>query len=186
VLIVARLYWIITAAVLAVAVHAAYMLLAPARAFERNVERIAGEAGRNAFFVIPPVEQNRLFPAFPSSDLFGACAFDVSTAKVALAAQMPKGLWTLTIYSGAGDVIYVLNDRQSGADSFTVTLSLAPSLIEMLQQAGSEDAGGTTGWDVQTAKPKGIAVLWVSIAEPELRPAWEAILRQSSCKAVAS
>ncbi len=182
----ARLYWIITAAVLAVAVHAAYMLLAPARAFERNVERIAGEAGRNAFFVIPPDEQNRLFPAFPSSDLFGACAFDVSAAKVALAAQLPKAMWTLTVYSGAGDVIYVLNDRQSGVDSFTVTLSLAPSLIEMLQQAGSEDAGGTTGWDVQTAKPKGIAVLWVSIAEPELRPAWEAILRQSSCKTVAS
>lgn len=181
----ARLYWIITAIVLAVAVHAAYMLLAPARAFNRNVERIAGEAGRNAFFVITPNEQNRLFPAFPSTDLFGACAFDVSTAKVALAAQMPRGLWTLTVYSGAGDVVYVLNDRQSGADSFTVTFSLAPSLIEMLQQAG-EDTGGTTGWEVQTPKPKGIAVLWVSIAEPELRPAWEAILRQSSCRTVAS
>jgi len=182
----ARLYWIITAAVLAVAVHAAYLLLAPARAFEHNVQQIAGETGRNAFFVIAPDDQNRLFPAYPSSDLFGACAFDVSTEKVALAARLPKGLWTLTVYSGGGDVIYVLNDRQAGADNFTVTFSLAPSLIEMLQQAGSDDTGGTTGWDVQTAKPKGIAVLWVSIAEAELRPAWEAILRQSSCKVVES
>jgi hypothetical protein len=65
-------------------------------------------------------------------------------------------------------------------------LSLAPSLIEVLQQAGSDDTGGTTGWDVQTAKPKGIAVLWVPIGEAELRPAWEAVLKQSSCKAVES
>lgn len=182
----ARVYWIITAAVLAVAIHTAYMLLAPARAFERNVQRVAGEVGRNAFFVIPPSEQNRLFPAYPSSDLFGACAFDVAAQKVALTAKLPKGLWTLTVYSGAGDVIYVLNDRQAGADSFTVTFALAPSLLEMLQQAGSDDTGGTTGWDVQTAQPKGIAVLWVPITEAELRPAWEAILRQSTCKVVES
>lgn len=182
----ARLYWIVTAAVLAVTIHAAYLLLAPARAFERNVQQIAGQAGRNAFFVIAPGEQNRLFPAYSSSDLFGACAFDVSQSKVALTAHMPKGMWTLTVYSGAGDVIYVLNDRQAGADDFTVTFSLAPSLIEMLQQAGIDDAGGTTGWDVQTAKPRGIAVLWVPIGEAERRPAWEAVLKQSSCKAVKS
>lgn len=181
----ARLYWIVTAAVLAVAIHLAYVLLAPARAFESNVQRIAGDAGRNAFFVVPPDEQRGMFPAYSSSDLFGACAFDVSAEKVALAAHMPKGRWTLTVYSASGDVIYVLNERQAGADSFTVTFSLAPSLVEMLL-AGGEDTGGTTGWDVQTAKPKGIAVLWVPIAEPELRPAWEAVLWQSSCKAVAS
>jgi hypothetical protein len=44
----ARLYWIITAAVLAVAVHAAYMLLAPARAFGAVCSRWPVK-GRNAF-----------------------------------------------------------------------------------------------------------------------------------------
>jgi uncharacterized membrane protein len=90
-------------------------------------------------------------------------------------------MWTLTIYSASGDTVYSLNDRQSGTNRFTVKLSLAPSLLEMLSQTGSEDLTGATGWEVETPEPTGLAVVWVPAQEKAMRRNLEQILEASRC-----
>ncbi len=178
----ARLYWILTSLVLAIAVHAAYVLVAPSYALHKSLDALVADRGVNRFFIVEARDQARLFPAFPPEDVFGACAFDVSAAKIALVANMPEGLWTLTVYSASGDVIYTLNDKQSGTAHFTVTLSLAPSLVEMINQTGNEEPVNTTGWDVQTNEPTGVAVFWIPLSEPAMRAGVVRTLAKTACQ----
>ena len=116
--------------------------------------------------------------------MFGACAFDVSNTKVDLAANLPEGMWTLTIYSGSGDVLYTLNDTQSGSRQFTVSLALAPSLFEMLSKTGSEEVIKITGLDVKTPEPAGLAVFWVPAREPAMRAGIIRELNRTVCRPV--
>jgi uncharacterized membrane protein len=164
-----KFYWFAAALFLAAGVHAAFVLAMPAFMLKRSIARISSETGPNAFFILPTDEQHRLFPAYPPLSVTGACAFDVSDGPVDFSADMPPGFWTLTIYSSSGDVIYALNDTQAGTGRFTVNLKKAPSLLEMLNQTGPDDPVNMTGWNVSTAEPTGLAVLWQPVAEAALR-----------------
>ena len=42
------------------------------------------------------------------------------------AADLPDGFWITTIYTDKAETIYSVNNRQSGANSFTVSLSRRP------------------------------------------------------------
>lgn len=181
-----RLYWILTSLVLAVAVHAAYVLTAPAQALKRSMADLVADAGVNTFFIVPPKGQARLFPSYPPAHVFGACAFDVGGSRVDIIATLPDDLWTLTIYTASGDALYTLNDIQSGTGRFTVSLSLAPSLLEMLSMAGGDDAISTTGWDVKTAEPTGLAVFWIPVREEAMRPGVIRRLSETACRAGAA
>lgn len=177
-----RLYWVITALVLAVAVHAAYLLVAPGLALERNLRRAGVAAGDSGFEILKPAVQTLLFPTYPTSNLFGLCTFDVSKGPVALNAAVPDGFWTLTVYSRRGDVIYALNSQQSGTNSFTVTLKKAPGLIESLTSSASDDPGAFNGWTVATPDARGVAVLWMPLHDAAERAGATAILAKSTCK----
>jgi uncharacterized membrane protein len=176
-----HLYWIITSLVLAIALHAGFVLAVPGYALQRSLASLVEEPGTNRFFIVPPEHQARLFPAYPASSVFGACAYDVAQTAVALSASLPEGMWTLTIYSASGDAVYSLNDRQSGTNRFTVKLSLAPSLLDMLSQVGGEDLSGATGWEVETPEPTGLALIWVPAQEKAMRRKLEDILAESRC-----
>ncbi|HUR44067.1 MAG TPA: hypothetical protein VMZ01_08210 [Aestuariivirga sp.] len=177
-----RLFWVFLAVSLAVTIHAAFVLAMPAFMLKRSIARISGETGANSFFVLPTDEQRRLFPAYPPLSVVGACAFDVSQGPVDFSADMPEGFWTLTIYSGSGDVIYALNDTQAGTGRFTVNLKKAPGLLEMLSQTSMEDPVTMSGWNVSTAEPTGLAVLWQPVAEAALRPGIVQNFRKTICK----
>jgi uncharacterized membrane protein len=177
-----RLFWSAAAVLLAIAVHAAFMLVVPSYALQRSVARISGYSDANAFFVLPLEEQSRLFPSYPKFSVVGLCAFDVSNSKLDLSASLPPGYWTLTIYSSAGDVIYALNDRQSGTSTFTVNVSRAPGLVEMLTQPAQDDLASTTGWSVKASDPTGFAVLWQPVSDPGLRAKVVQAFEKSSCK----
>lgn len=179
-----RFYWFVAAIFLAMGVHAAFVLSMPAFVLQRSIARISGETGTNAFFILPVEEQHRLFPAYPPLSAIGACAFDVSKGPVDLSADMPSGFWTLTIYSSSGDVIYALNDTQAGTGRFTVNLKKAPSLLDMLSQTSLDDPRTMSGWNVSTAEPTGLAVLWQPVAEAALRPSIVRNLEKTICKPV--
>ncbi|MGH6854248.1 MAG: hypothetical protein ACREDX_02715 [Aestuariivirga sp.] len=179
-----KFFWIAAAIFLALTVHAAFVLAMPAFMLKRSIARISGESGTNAFFILPADEQARLFPAYPPLSVVGACAFDVSHGPVDFSADMPGGFWTLTIYSSSGDVIYALNDTQSGTGRFTVNLKKAPGLFEILSQAGEEDPGTLTGWNVSTAESTGLAVLWQPVAEAALHPGIVRSFGKTVCKPV--
>lgn len=178
----ARLYWIFTSLVLAIAVHVGYVLVAPSYALQRSLEALVAEMGMNRFFILGPGDQARLFPAFPPEHVFGACAFDLGETKISLTASMPEGMWTLTIYSASGDVVYTLNDTQSGTASFTVSLSLAPGLVEMITQTGIEDPVNVTGWEVKTSEPTGLAVFWIPVSEDAMRAGVIKTLGSTACR----
>jgi uncharacterized membrane protein len=176
-----RIYWLVTGLVLAIAIHAGYLLVAPGLALDRNMRNAGVDSGATRFEVLQPKAQSLLFPTYPASSLFGLCSFDVSQGPVALTAAVPDGFWTLTIYSRRGDVIYALNSRQSGTNSFTVTLKQAPGLIESLTRTAGDDPDSFTGWNVATPDARGVAVLWMPLSDAAERKAATAVLGQSSC-----
>lgn len=178
-----RLFWIAAAAMVAISVHIAFVLIVPPLALRQSVARVSGTAQANAFFILPSDEQGKLFPAYPKFSVVGICAFDVSKSKVSLSANLLPGFWTLTIYASSGDVIYALNDSQSGTGSFTVSLSRAPGLLEMLTERVTEDPQNTTGWTVSATDPKGFAVLWQPVADRARRAGVVRAFEKSSCAA---
>lgn len=180
----ARLFWLITAGFIALSAHLVYVLFVPAYIVQRSLANTRLGETPNTFVILDAVEQARLFPSYPASSVFGACAFDLSKGNVALTADMPQGPWTLTVYSSTGRVIYAVNDIQTGAANFTVSLSPSPSLFQQLTQAANDELVVTTGWDVRSDTDRGVAVFWVPTFDPALRPAIAASVQRSSCAAV--
>ena len=180
-----RIYWMVTAIVLAIVVHVSYVVIAPTFVLERSIVKTRGESGPNKFYVLPVEDQHALFPSFPRNSVFGLCSFDVSKSGVELSANMPDTFWTLTVYSHSGDVIYALNNMQSGTNAFTVSLTRAPGLLEMLTRVAPENPKDFTGWNVSTADATGIAVMWVPLREPAQRRAITHTIESSSCKGAA-
>ena len=179
-----RLFWLGAALLLALIVHIALVLFVPSLTLDRSVARVSGMAQTNAFIILPRDRQGSLFPTYPANSVIGICAFDVSKSKVDLTASLPPGFWTLTIYSRSGKVIYALNDRQSGTGSFTVSLTRAPGIIEMLTQSGGDEVN-TTGWTVSATEPRGFAILWQPVADPAQRPRVIRAFEKTSCAAAA-
>lgn len=180
-----RLYWMVAAVLVAIVVHAGFILMVPALSFERSVARLVSDRGANSFFILPQQEQSALFPAYPRHSVVGICDFDVSSEQVQLNARMPEGFWTLTIYSNRGEVIYAVNNVQTGTNTFTVSLSLAPDIIETLRQsAAKESIGDDTGWNVKSPAPRGLVVIWYPVTEGAMRAAVVQKMSATSCKAV--
>ena len=164
------LFWFAAALFTAAAAHAGFILAVPSYSLDRTIARLSADSGANAFFILPQDEQTRLLPAYPQQSVVGVCAFDVSASEVSLSASLPDGFWTLTVYSNRGDVIYSVNNTQTGTNSFTVALSRAPDLFEMLLQATEkEPIDADTGWTVSSPAARGLAVLWYPVAEAAQR-----------------
>jgi uncharacterized membrane protein len=177
-----HLFWLAAAVLLAVALHAGFVLAVPSFTLKREIARIGREAGANTFFVLGADDRARLFPAYPPGSVIGVCAFDISAGPIDLSAEMEAGYWTLTVYSSTGDVIYALNDAQSGVAHFTVSLKKAPGLWEMLAQTGAEEVSEATGWTVRAGDPRGLAVLWQPVAEPARRPSIVQSFARTTCR----
>ncbi|MBI3674852.1 MAG: hypothetical protein HY245_15825, partial [Rhizobiales bacterium] len=155
-----RLFWILAALFTGIAAHSGFVLLVPQLKLNHAIARVSAATGPNRFFMLPADDQLRLFPSYPPMSVMGACAFDVSQGPVELSANLPPGFWTLTIFDSTGNVLFTVNDAQSGTGSFTVNLARAPSLIEMLKASGSDEPSDLTGWKVSTAETTGLAVIW--------------------------
>lgn len=177
-----HLFWAAAALLLAIAVHAGFALFVPGWWFSRGVERMAAEHGENSFFILTPEEQARLFPGLPRAGITGLCIFDLSQGGVTFSANLPEGYWVTTIYTAKADAIYSVNNRQSGANAFTVSLSRAPGLIEQIVQATSKERPEIdSGWTVMSPEPRGLAVVWYPAFESGLRPAAAAAIARSRC-----
>jgi uncharacterized membrane protein len=179
-------FWAAVALVTAVAAHAAFALYVPGWWFSRAVGSMAASHGENSFFILTPDEQASLFPGLPRLGVTGLCIFDVSKGDVTFSANLPEGFWVTTIYTDKAEAIYSVNNRQSGANTFTVSLSRAPNLIEQVIQATDKEKPEIdSGWTVESPEPKGLAVVWYPMPESGLRPiAAEAVSRSSCSQAV--
>lgn len=182
-----HLFWIVVALVTAIAAHAAFALYVPGWMFSRAVERMSAAHGENSFFILTPEEQADLFPGLPRFGVTGLCVFNVGEGDVTFAADLPEGFWVTTIYTDKAEPIYSVNNRQSGANRFNVSLSRAPNLIEQLIQATDKERPEIdSGWTVMSPESKGLAVVWYPTREAGLRPiAAEAMARSTCSKAPA-
>ena len=180
-----HLFWLLVAVVAGVAAHAAFALFVPVWWFSREVAQLAHEHGRNNFFILSPEEQAKLFPGLPRFGVTGVCVFDVARGDVTFAANLPDGFWITTIYTDKAEAIYSVNNRQSGANSFTVSLSLAPGLIEQLLKSTEKEAIDEidSGWTVTSPEPKGLAVVWYPTPEIGLRSLAAEQVGRSRCTA---
>jgi uncharacterized membrane protein len=177
-----RVFWLIAAILTASLTHTAFVLVIPKFSLERTMARLSTAAGVNTFFILPGEERSMLLPSFPSNSVVGACAFDVETGPVAVDANMPDGFWVLTVYSAKGDVLYALDSNQAGTNSFTVTLSKAPSLIEQLRTKPTEEEISATGWSVQTPVTEGLAVFSQPVTDAARSRSVAALMMKSKCR----
>ena len=165
--------------------HTAFALFVPGWWFSREVRQLARDHGRNSFFILSPDEQAKLLPGLPRFGVTGVCVFDVSKGDVTCAADLPDGFWITTIYTDKAEAIYSVNNRQSGANSFTASLSRAPGLIEQIIKATEKEAIADidSGWTVTSPEPRGLAVVWYPTPEIGLRAIAAEQVARSRCTA---
>ncbi len=178
-----NLYWLITACALGVIVHIFTLLFIPSMNFERNLKGLTADISDNRFFVLPTTAQQSIFPEYPRGAVFGVCRFDLTAGSVALNANLPDTLWTLTVYTRSGKVIYTVNDEQSGTDSFKLELVRAPGILEIFSATGNEDNPvSSSGWRVSSSDERGYAVFWVPSVDQAMRAGFAETLAKSSCE----
>ena len=180
-----HLFWLLVAIVAGIVAHTAFALFVPGWWFSREVRQLARDHGRNSFFILSPDEQAKLLQGLPRFGVTGVCVFDVSKGDVTFAADLPDGFWITTIYTDKADAIYSVNNRQSGANSFTVNLSRAPGLIEQLLKSTEKEAIDEidSGWTVTSPEPRGLAVVWYPTPEIGLRSIAAEQVGRSRCTA---
>lgn len=180
-----HLFWFVVAIVAAVAAHAAFALFVPGWWFSRQVAHLAHDHGQNSFFILSAEEQARLFPGLPRFGVTGVCVFDVGAGQVTFAADLPDGFWITTIYTDKAEAIYSVNNRQSGANSFSVSLRRAPGIIEQLLKSTEKEAIDEidSGWSVTSPEPRGLAVVWYPTPEIGLRGIAAQDISRSRCTA---
>jgi uncharacterized membrane protein len=179
-----RLFWIAAGLAAAAASYAGFLLFVPGLIFSAEIARMSNGHGSNSFFILAEKDQAKLLPGLPQSGVTGLCLFDVSKTGVTLSANLPEGFWITTIYSDKGETIYTVNNRQSGSNTFNVSLSRAPGFLELLAQATEKERPEIdSGWTVQSPEPRGLAVVWYPLPDPALREAAAAAVARSSCSA---
>lgn len=179
-----HLFWAFVALFAAIAAHAAFTLYVPGWWFSRAVSKLAAAHGENTFFILDDKEQAQLFPGLPRFGVTGVCVFDVSQGDVTFSADLPEGFWLTTIYTDKAEPIYSVNNHQSGANVFNVSLSKAPGFIEQLLQATQKDAAEIdTGWTVQSLEPRGLVVVWYPASETGVKSIAAKAVGRSRCAA---
>lgn len=181
-----RVFWIVIGLCVMAAVHLATVLYLPGIVFRHNLAQLAADAKANTFFVMKPEKQSALVPTASAEDIVGICMLNFSKGVMSINAHVPRSLWNFAIYSGSGQQIYGINDVQAGGDSFTVDVARAKSLLQQL--TGKPEAEDATqmenvGWHAEIGENRGIAVLWVPVADPVQRPALQKLVAESRCAA---
>ena len=179
-----RVFWFITAALLGLAVHISYVLFVPGVAFEKKLATITQGQQDNDFAVLDPAAQSALVQGASAADVVGLCKLNLSSGKLFLNADLPSTYWTLTVYDSTGQPVYSLTDAQSGAHQFTVDFSKAKGFIEQLFSNGEQEdqlVGDNLGWHAEVGGQRGLAVIWVPVSDPLLRPSVAALVKKTKC-----
>jgi uncharacterized membrane protein len=181
-----NVFWVITAAVLAITVHIGTVLFAPGFLFDRNLDQLARDVPDNTFFILPSAAQNKIFPEYPSGTVFGLCRFNLTSGPITLDASLPDGIWTLTVYSRFGKTLYTVTDEQSGVNTFSLQLAMAPSMFDVFLTKEDDNQVESSGWKVQSSDERGFALFWVPALDQAMREGLMDTLSKSSCRKATS
>lgn len=181
-------FWLFSAALIAIVTHLSYVLFVPARNFSNRIDVALKAQTVNRFTILDGELQAQLMPFAAQSDLVILCKYDISKGPVRLAMNVPDGYWTLSVYTIHGRQVYALNDRQADARTFSVKLVRAKSLFDQLSSLGGDENESDLediGWKVELSEDKGLAFLWMPHADKWRRMEYQAELAKSSCEEIA-
>ena len=181
---IGRMFWLVTALFAGVAAYLATILYAPSLTFERKLTVTATGHKPNSFFLMTPSTQTGFLPTATAEDIVGLCLLDLSKGKVVINAHVPQSFWDFTIYGSSGQQVYAINDVEAGADTFSVELTKAKSLIEQVRSnADPEDVGkiANSGWHAEVPGDRALAVLWFPVRDQTQRKTLEDEVKQTNC-----
>jgi uncharacterized membrane protein len=151
-----------------------------------EMNRLIGESvravGMNNFAVLDPGNQELILRESGRSAVAGLCPFDLSDGMLVFDATLPDAVWSFAVYSEDGSDTYSINEAQAGTNRFRLTVKQSPGLIGMLWREGSEGGAIGDGWTAMTPSARGLAVLWVALADRELRTAYAEVMKKSTCR----
>ncbi len=179
-----RGFWVIIALLIAVVSHVSYVLFVPNLVFQRQLRISTDGKPFNQFFIADPAKQTLLLPSATSKSVVGICKFDLSNGSLELNAKLPRSYWTLSIYAQSGRQVYALNDVQAGTSDFKVELAKTKTFFQqLLGNNRAEDAIQieNLGWHAETSETRGIAVIWIPLADELMRPQIVATMIGSTC-----
>ncbi len=176
--------WILLGAMVALATHISYVLFQPSRAFDQQLSKQVTDIAPNRFRILTPEAQRALLPSYRGDSVVAVCALDLRNGSVKLAAQLPQSYWTAAIHTYSGLQVYSINDAEAESESIEIRINLARGMISQVLE-GVEGEGATSvanaGWTVEMPEARGLAVIWVPLADPLIRPDVEATLGKSTC-----
>lgn len=182
---ISRLFWVITALFVGVAVHLTTILYLPGLTFNRKLNIYSAGHKANSFFLMAPETQSGFLPTATAQDIVGLCLIDLSKGKILVNAHVPQSFWNFTIYNSGGQQVYAINDVEAGAGTFNVEISQAKSIIEQLRgKPEPDDIGKITnsGWHAEVSGTKALAVLWLPVPNASKRQALEDEVKKTNCE----
>jgi uncharacterized membrane protein len=179
-----HLFWLITAAVLGLASHVAYLLFAPSRTFGNAIDRALGAEPTNRFVVLEPEAHLALMPFAASNHVVGVCKYSLADGPVKVSARLPEGFWSFAVYTIRGQQVYAINDLQADTNAFSVEMSLSGGVLSQILSTGDDlpdISANDLGWRISVAEKQGLAVLTIPAADALLRPEIIDVVKQSRC-----
>jgi uncharacterized membrane protein len=154
-----RVFWVAATILLAIVVHLTYVLFAPGDSVQRKLQAMRTLAGVNSLKVLS-AEDSRTF-------LGGE-------------APIPRGYWSLSIYTSHGTNVYTLNDRQAQVDSLSLVLRKANPLKESENPVGVDSTLEKIFIDL--TEPTGLIVMRAALPDEPARHRVEEELARARCE----
>src|SRR5262245_15456376 len=107
-----RVFWVAATILLAIVVHLSYVLFAPGDTVERKLQAMRAVAGVNSLKVLSASDSRNFLAGEGPGMVHAICVYDLDNGEVLAEAPIPRGYWSVSIYSSKGTNLYTLNDRQ--------------------------------------------------------------------------
>ena len=125
-----RVFWVAATILLAVVVHLTYVLFAPGNSVQRKLQGMRTLAGVNSLKVLSANDSRSFLSGEGPGLVHAICVYDLDNGEVKAEAPIPRGYWSVSIYTSHGTNVYTLNDRQAQVDFLSLTLRKASPLRE--------------------------------------------------------
>ena len=172
-----KTFWLTITVLLAIAVHASYVLFTPRMEMRARMQRLAGGKA-NAFRVYSGEDLAALTKKPLKYMLYGGCLIDTDEGAVEMSARIPRGFWSVTVYSPSGDVVYTLNDRHADLDKLAIVFRKKQSGADGEIQAPRLRGGKLM---VPLDSSRALAVVQAYVWHPGMRQRVSEQLNASSC-----
>lgn len=168
-----RLLRILLALLGAIAVHLGYVLFMPGREMDGIITRFAAAHRDHAFVLLAPEAARDHFQADLPGMATAACSLDASGGPVVVETQIPAPYWIISLYSGRGELLFTLDDRQAGPDRARFVLA---------QPGDGADVPAAGTISVELPSARGLALVQARANGPEDMARLRAALANSTCR----